>query len=557
MKKLTILLFAATALAAGCKKFTENINTNPNQPTVVTPNVLLSASLNSSAANLALDFQNTARWMGYWSRSGSYIEDVPTETYDIQPSYADGSWQSLYAVLTQYKGVEAAAGSDPFYSGVAKIMEALHFSTLVDGFNNVPYSQAFNLNKYPNPKYDDAATVYAALVQQCDSAVYYFQKAIVYYGTAPSTVVSTDATYDIVYGRSALALSATQRMDYWIKFANTVKLKLLMTARGSSASAFSASSITTELAKVTATGQGYIGSDYAGGGIAYDVAANESASVNPGYGTANAAQQNPFFGSFYVPSGTPNNNLAYYRANTYYVNYGNNFSDFRFTDDYLINLGGAPYVTGNYDGDPNAVSNSLSSQLGQSTVPTTIGPLHSSAQDEFLMSDFESLFWQAEAASLGYNVGTLTSGKLADIGTEQSFVYVDDTGSGSASQDAADAETNFIAGTAGTIVDISTSTPTLRAIMTEKWSALNSINWEQAYTDYRRTGYPVPDGTNFGFSHAQNRVTHSSKDALGNVQSVNLPYRYLYPQSEINTNAGNIPAGTSAYTKIFWDNREQ
>ena len=32
-----------------------------------------------------------------------------------------------------------------------------------------------------------------------------------------------------------------------------------------------------------------------------------------------------------------------------------------------------------------------------------------------------------------------------------------------------------------------------------------------------------------------------------------LPARLIYPLSEVNTNAANIPAGTSQFTKIFWD----
>jgi hypothetical protein len=90
--------------------------------------------------------------------------------------------------------------------------------------------------------------------------------------------------------------------------------------------------------------------------------------------------------------------------------------------------------------------------------------------------------------------------------------------------------------------------------MTLKWSAENTINWEQAYTDYRRTGYPVPDGTNFGFSHANNVVQHTNPTT---GLKINFPYRYLYPQSEINTNGANIPSGTGPYTAIFWDNREK
>jgi hypothetical protein len=539
MKKITILLFAITAVAAGCKKFTENINNNPNQPTVVTPNVVLSAALLGSADNLANDFQNTTRWMGYWARSGNFIETIPTETYQLDASYADGEFQALYGTMTKYDYIEHNSAGDPFYIGVSKTMKALHFSTLVDGFNNVPYSQAFNLNKYPNPKYDDAASIYTDLVLQCDSAVTYFQKAITFYSAAPKTVISIDDKYDIMYGRGN-GVNPTTRMNEWIALANTIKLKILMTGRTSTAAAFSSTNIMAELAKVTATGQGYIGP-------------NQSAAVNPGFSDAQQAQQNPFYGDFWLPSATTNNDYAFFRANEYYINYGNNSQDPRYTDFYS-QLSAAPYFVGNYDGNPNSIANSGTSGIGTGTATSTTGTLKSATQDELIMSDFESLFWQAEAAQLGY-ITTSTAAQLAQEGTEQSFIYVNDTGSGSNAQNIADAD-GFLAADAGDKkTDVSVGG--MQAIITLKWAALNSINWEQAYTDYRRTGYPVPDGVNFGFSHANNVVQHSMVDVTGKTQPINIPFRYLYPQSEINTNGGNIPGGTSAYTTIFWDNREK
>lgn len=539
MKKLTILLFAITSVAAGCKKFTENINNNLNQPTVVTPNVVLSAALVASGSSMANDFLNTNRWMGYWAQSGNYIETVPTVTYVLDPSYADGEFQDLYGTMTRYNYIQNNSGGDPFYVGVAQVMKSFHFATLVDAFNNVPYSQAFNLSKYPSPKYDDAATVYGSLVQQCDSAIISFQKAITFYSGAPSTTVTLDDKYDVMYGRGA-GVDPTVRMNEWIRFANTVKLRLLMTARQSSAAAFSKASITAELAKVTANGQGFIG-------------AGQSASVNPGYSNSQAAQQNPFYAGFYLTSGTANNNFNFFRANTYYINYGNSTQDFRFTDNYQVVLSGAPYCVGNYDGDPNPLSNTFTSGLGSGKATSTTGPIKSATQDEFIMSDFESLFWQAEAAQEGYIAGSAAN--FAKLGTEQSFIYVNDTGSGDDTQNRTDAD-NFLSGDAGDAkTDVSLSG--LQAVMTLKWAALNSINWEQAYTDYRRTGYPLPDGTNFGFSHANNVFQHSMPDVSGKPHAINLPFRYLYPQSEINTNGANIPSGTSAYTTIFWDAREK
>ena len=296
MKKITILIFTIAALGAGCKKFTD-INQNPNQPLSVTPNVVLSAALTGSASNLANDFLNSAIWMGYWSRSGNYIADVQTETYAINAAYADGDFQNLNNTLGRYAYIEKLAAANKaqlsFYLGVAKTMKALHFSTLVDGFGNVPYSQAFNITKTTTPAYDDAKTIYQSLIVQLDSAVVYFDAAKTFYAlpTTVSSVLTTDDKYDIMFGRGTGGSSvsaADTRLDKWVMFANTIKLKLLLHVSGDGHTAgatapISGFDIAGELAKTAANGRGYL-------------PLGLSASVNPGYSASAAAQFNPLWG---------------------------------------------------------------------------------------------------------------------------------------------------------------------------------------------------------------------------------------------------------------------
>ena len=88
MKKSIILFLFSGLLVGGCKKYLD-VNQNVNQPTVVTPSVVLSSALNGTATNVAQDFLNLPRWMAYWSRSGNYVPDVQTETYAIPNNYTD------------------------------------------------------------------------------------------------------------------------------------------------------------------------------------------------------------------------------------------------------------------------------------------------------------------------------------------------------------------------------------------------------------------------------------------------------------------------------------
>ena len=81
----------------------------------------------------------------------------------------------------------------------------------------------------------------------------------------------------------------------------------------------------------------------------------------------------------------------------------------------------------------------------------------------------------------------------------------------------------------------------LRLIMTQKWAAMNGINWVAAWSDFRRTGFP------------QTPILDISK-ATTHVKN-QIPTRYLYPQTELNTNAANVPKlpAPAQYDLIFWD----
>jgi len=513
------------AIASGCKRFTD-INQNQNDPTAVTPNVVLSAALAASGSSVGTDQQNLNEWMGYWARSGNYISVQSTEQYQLNTGYADGTWQDLYSTMSKYDYIEKTAlangPAEAFYAGVAKTMKALHYGTLVDYFGNVPYSQAFQVNKYPTPSYDDAGSVYAKLITQLDSAVYYFGVATTYYTNASSAVIKTDDQYDIMFGRGQ-GVDPGLRMKEWTEFANTVKLRLLMNVAKAAPSGVD---IAGEIAKAVSSG-GFL-------------PAGTSATVNPGYSNAKSSQLMPMYGQFYTTAGNPTSvTSAFFRANTYAVNFYTATADtYRPSLVYVPLSSGA--IGSNYDGDLNALTNSFTSGVGT-------GLTKNYNSDQLIMGDFEGLFLQSEAAARGFNVGS-DAESLLKAAIEQNFVYLGDN--------ATDADAYYANGTsnANPNVDYPSAvaavgnlpatgvdkTPGLQAIMTQEWIALNGADWPAEWSYYRRTGFPLSDV--LGISHANAHVKNA------------IPYRYLYPQSEYDTNGKNVPSlANGAYTPIFFD----
>ncbi len=513
MKKSIIFFFITGLLFGSCKKYL-NVNTNANQPTVVTPSVVLSSALVGSAANLTQDYLSLTRWMAYWSRSGNYVPDVQTETYNIPNSYTDAEWGNIYTTLNRYDYIEktAAANLLPFYTGVAKVMKAFHFSTLVDIYGNVPYSDAFNVSTAVQPKYDDAQAIYNDLIKQIDSSIIYFDTAKVYYAAAAPTVLTTDDQYDILFGTGGSSSSgdASARMDRWVAFANTLELKLLIHQSQVSSQA---GLITAELLKIANNGRGFIGP-------------GQSAFVNPGY-EKSTDKISPFYANFNTVTAATTD-VAYFRANTYAINFYSSTNDNRIG--YYYAPVGSGYA-GNYDGDPASVSNASTSAIGS-------GLLKGASQNVLILSDFESLFLQAEAAQRGWTTGDPQALYNSAITQSYTYLYEDGTNTVPTGLDpVADATAYYTSGVVD--VDWTASPNKIEAILTQKWAAQNGINWAEEWTDFRRLGIPALP-ISMSPTHVEPQI----------------PVRYLYPQSEYNTNGANVPQlppNAQFTSKIFWN----
>ncbi len=89
------------------------------------------------------------------------------------------------------------------------IMQVYTYQILVDTFGNIPYTQAANLDKYPLPAYDDAATIYTDLIARIN-------KDIAALDTNAEGFESFDEGEQLYHGDIAK----------WTVFANSLKLKL-------------------------------------------------------------------------------------------------------------------------------------------------------------------------------------------------------------------------------------------------------------------------------------------------------------------------------------------
>ena len=498
-----LVLAVVMAGAFSCKKGTLDINgTNPNSPQTVPPANALTAAL-AGTANLMYsaavggnqDVLNN--WMGYWTQSGGYTPNNTYVLYQLTSGTFSGNWDVAYNNLSNYNAMINSVNGNPAlanYKAVGMIMTAFVYQRIVDLYAKAPYTGALAPNAQFSYKYDDGSTIYKAITIKIDSAV-----ALI----AASGSATDIGSADVMFGGD---------MSMWKKFANTLKLKILMRQTQQSAGGSLGD------AGVKAALTGYSQADFLGAG--------EDASINPGYSNAADNQENPLFLDVVAnASNAPGINQKYYRANAYAVGFYKDHNDPRLTSFYYPNDAGN--VVGRVYGSQNGnESNSLISAIS-AFGKNSSGAYHNASVSSPIIPATESLFLQAEAIQRGYITGDLTA--TYNSAVAESFRLVGATGADTYTAQS-DALTNIGQAVGG---------GKLTTIITQKWAALNGIDPLESFSDYRRLGIPaIPVSIYPGVT-----VSH-------------IPYRLPYPTSELNFNGGNVPdggTGTQSLTsKIFW-----
>ena len=513
-----------------CKKDFLNLNSDPNYPNAVPVSKLLPTALVETGALMvdpSMDIPNI--WMGIWSFANGV--QFPTEYRDYAYPNSSGNtgfFANAYTNAYDYQQIInlAQQQGNPAYEGMARVMKDMIMQMLVDVYNDVPYSQAFQGVANQTPKYDKGDVIYDSLYEDLTRAINLLNSA------TPSQFPSSSV--DIMFQGSQAE---------WVALANTVKLKLLIRQ------------------STRADRQAYIQSklaDFPNGTNSF-LKGGQLAMVNPGY-TNSTNQQNPFWTNFgYQVSGTPTSNLNQYCGATYIasqfgisnqndprllyiMSYYGNFGAYApagMDANYLDTLDLTGLAGGNFPVIFSTTEMGTAPYLhsGYTSLPATAGLICDSTfamrnvgDNAMILSDFESLFLQAEAVQRGW-FSTTDAQTLFDSAVGQSFNY--------------EFANNTLGVTGAQFQSVVSPVPDntwgggddpIQLIITQKYAALASINLIEPWTEYRRTGWPaVPLSSNI-------------------ASAPHIPYRYLYPQREYTVNGASVSLeGTvTQNSKIWW-----
>lgn len=216
MKKYLIYFCLPLFVVTSCVNSLDDYNIDTKKPSNVEAGPLFSYGtkaindlLNSTNVNI-----NVYRF---------YVQHYTATTYLDEPRYnmvtrtiPQASWDRMYVrALSNLKEAKKIVDADKITGVDVKgnqlamidVMQVYAYSVLVNTFGDVPYTEALDINN-PQPKYDDAKTITLDLLKRLDADLLAFNESVGGFGSS-----------DIIFKGD---------ISKWIKFANSLRLKLAM-----------------------------------------------------------------------------------------------------------------------------------------------------------------------------------------------------------------------------------------------------------------------------------------------------------------------------------------
>lgn len=215
MKKTLLVTLSSLLLTTGCVDSLTDYNVDPKNPATVPATALISGaerSLTRTVVSTNVNSNPFRLYSQYWAQTTYFDESI----YDIKTRQIDRNfWDALYAVLGNLNEAKRLIPNDQTVTAkvranraaCAEILAVYTWSTLVNTYGNVPYTEALDFTK-PQPKYDDAKGIYNSLFTRLDAAISALDSSADGLGQA-----------DILYNGD---------INSWKKFGNSLKLRMAL-----------------------------------------------------------------------------------------------------------------------------------------------------------------------------------------------------------------------------------------------------------------------------------------------------------------------------------------
>lgn len=457
----------------GCSEDYLDVNTDPNNPTSATPDLILPVGQNYTARWMHADrfVSHLGSMLMYqWSESAGYSWYNDEFLYLVNSTFYSNIFDWAYTdALKQYAVLDKA---DPevygAYIGISKIMKAYTYQILVDFYGDIPYSEALGRSENPTPAYNSAEDIYDDLIVQLTDAITILNEAE---SNVRSELPEGD---DVMFGGDLLK---------WKQFANTIKLRILNRVRAAKGNDY----VAQELAVISQEGSGFITEDVA---------------VNPGYENE-TFKQNPFWEDFGKEVGGAETLSGKATCATDYY-----LQRLQTTNDPRINTLFEEPDTG-HKGVGQGVEVSIADYTEKFVSNFGPGILSGPDQDAIIMTLAERYFNQAELA-------------LNGLGGNPEDLYNSGVTASMMTQGLSAAEATAYLGQNMDMVNYQASANKLEAIIYQKWIACTGFTGEQTWFDHSRTGFPanLPVSQEAPNLRRPVRLAYPASEVSGNATNV-------------------------------------
>jgi hypothetical protein len=203
--KISFVIISAGIFLGACNKFND-INENPNLPTVATNTQLIS---NSELYLQNIGSSPQAEYFAQYLSETQYPNlSLYTQVSASFYGYYQGPLMNLESVL-HTEEYDAKEGPISNQIAVAKILKAYYMWHITDRWGDVPFTEALKGRENFTPKYDTQKLIYDSLFKSLDEA--------------DKMIVTGKISNDILYNGDS---------NSWKKLANTIRLLMALRLTG-------------------------------------------------------------------------------------------------------------------------------------------------------------------------------------------------------------------------------------------------------------------------------------------------------------------------------------
>jgi hypothetical protein len=530
INKIILSVLALMAPLAACDTDTlQELNVNPQALNSVNTNFIFTgaqlqiASGGFSGDNRYIDWRTnmgyTMYFMQHFASTGLGLNSAGDKYFDNDEAW-NAPWEFWYGgVGKALKLVFDETGEGGFEEGMrpnmvaaSKILWALNFHRLTDFYGDIPYSEATQgIDGLFRPKYDTQQSIYMDLFNQLEAGISQISTSNPDEGFADA---------DIMFDGD---------IAKWKKFGNSIMLRMAM--RISNVDQANATKYVTQAMQN-------------GGPMTSN---DDNAWVYMADGPSEWTNQNGISRAFSPGDGGQNRVMGKTLIDFLKGTNPNDASD----DDPRLMIF-SEGIQGDVDpldqeGQPNGLDQSdLDDYTG---VPNTVAnetfssaniKLFDDADPYILLNYAEVELLLAEAAESGIG-GVTNAAEHYNNGVKAAMQFWTALEPGDASMEVSDAQvTAYLAAYPYGGGGVTGSESNLEQIGYQMWSA-KFLNWWEAWSDWRRTGFPTLVPTNYS----------------GSASPGVIPTKLRIPNREIATNEENYSAGAtqpdSPVGKVWWD----